>query len=219
MAGPGSSSLLPVRPKRQGTRLSAARSTSPDGWLGCDAAWVFRSAAEAVPFANVSHDLGLGWLEDIFPPGDVDSLLELRTLSPVPLAMGNEQGGSYYPQALIDLNAVDVVRIDLTYMGGISGGRSIVDRCVRAVMTFAPHMFAHVHSQVFSAWGFPDVPIEWGVQWTGVDPYADSLAQPLIVNGRMAPLESLASFGSLVNLDWIGTQECIDPDDLFAISR
>ena len=41
-------------------------------------------------------------------------------------------------------------------------------------------MFAHVHSQVFSAWGFTDCPVEWGVPWTGVDPYADSLAQPTI---------------------------------------
>ena len=95
--------------------------------------------------------------------------------------MGDEQGGSYYPQALILAKAVDVVRIDLTCMGGITGGRRIVDECLRAGVAFSPHMFAHVHSQVFSGWGFPDVPIEWGVPWTGVDPYADSLAQPTII--------------------------------------
>ena len=32
------------------------------------------------------------------------------------------------------------------------------------------------------------VPIEWGVPWTGVDPYADSLVQPVIDDGMMAPL-------------------------------
>ena len=57
-------------------------------------------------------------------------------------------------------------------------------------------MFAHVHSQVFSAWGFTDKPIEWGVPWTGVDPYADSLAQPeIIAGGLMKPLPQEPGFG------------------------
>ena len=34
--------------------------------------------------------------------------------------MGDEQGGIYYPEALILANAVDVVRVDLTCMGGIT---------------------------------------------------------------------------------------------------
>ena len=68
--------------------------------------------------------------------------------------MGDEQGGSYYPESLIIHKAVDVIRIDLTCMGGITGGREIVDQCLNAEIDFAPHMFAHVHSQVFSAWGY-----------------------------------------------------------------
>ena len=133
----------------------------------------------------------------------------------VPIAMGDEQGGSYYPEALLRADAVDVVRIDLTCMGGITGGRQVIDRCVQAGVEFAPHMFAHVHSQVFAALGFSDVPVEWGVPWTGVDPYADSLAQPVIADGKMAALPEGPGFGALVDLEWVKSQPYDDPQHIF----
>jgi hypothetical protein len=76
-------------------------------------------------------------------------------------------------------------------------------------------MFAHVHSQVFGAWGFSDVPIEWGVPGTGVDPYADSLEQPKIgINGFMEPLSEKLGFGDLINFEWVKGQKCVDPDSI-----
>ncbi len=192
-------------------RLRAARANAPDAWIGCDAAWIYDDVDAAVEFVESIDDVGLGWFEDVFPPGDAGLVRQLRERVSVPIAMGDEQGGSYYPDALLRADAVDVVRIDLTCMGGITGGRRVIDRCLQAGVPFAPHMFAHVHSQVFSALGFPDVPIEWGVQWTGVDPYADSLAQPVIANGKMAPLPEQPGFGSLLNLDWATSQIFDDP--------
>ena len=192
-------------------RLRAARANAPDGWIGCDAAWIYDDVDTAAAFVESIDDVGLGWFEDVFPPGDAGLLAELRRRVSVPIAMGDEQGGSYYPEALLRADAVDVVRIDLTCMGGITGGRHVIDRCVRAGVEFAPHMFAHVHSQVFSALGFPDVPIEWGVPWTGVDPYADSLAQPDIADGRMAALPEAPGFGALLDPEWVTSQPYDDP--------
>jgi L-alanine-DL-glutamate epimerase-like enolase superfamily enzyme len=194
-------------------RMQAARGAAPDGWLGLDAAWVFDDVSAAAELARALESVGLGWFEDVFPPGDASMVRQLREQIDVPVAMGDEQGGSYYPQALLQASAVDVVRIDLTCMGGITGGRRIVQQCLDAGVAFAPHMFAHVHSQVFSAWGHPHVPVEWGVPWTGVDPYADSLAQPLIVEGGlMAPPDEEAGFGVLLNRAWALSQPRDDPD-------
>jgi len=68
---------------------------------------------------------------------------------------------------------------------------------------------------VFIGWGFTDVPIEWGVPWTGVDPYADSLAQPILVaDGRMRPLAREAGFGVLLNRDWALAEPHHDPDHI-----
>ena len=204
-------------PELSADRLRAARAAAPDAWLGMDAAWIYERVDDAVTFVESVADVGLGWFEDVFPPGDAEIVRQLRERSPVPIAMGDEQGGSYYPQALIRARAVDVVRIDLTCMGGITRGRAIVEQVQRAGLAFAPHMFAHVHSQVFSGWGHADVPVEWGVPWTGVDPYADSLAQPTIgPEGYMAALGEEPGFGQLLNREWALSQPHEDPDGILA---
>jgi L-alanine-DL-glutamate epimerase-like enolase superfamily enzyme len=129
--------------------------------------------------------------------------------------MGDEQGGIYYPEALIQADAVDVVRIDLTCMGGITRGRQLIEQCLAAGVKFAPHMNGIVHSQVFGALGHADVPVEWGVPWTGVDPFADSLRQPEIAaDGLMKPLPEEPGFGPLVNREWVLSQPFDDPDHL-----
>lgn len=203
--------------ERSAARLRAARTAAPDAWLGMDAAWTYDHVSAAADFVNSIPDVGLGWFEDVFPPGDAGQLRELRQRTDVPIAQGDEQGGSYYPEALILADAVDVIRVDLTCMGGITAGRRVIDQALAAGLTFAPHMFPHVHSQVLAAWGFSDVPIEWGIPFTGVHPMDDPLPQPeLLKDGRMRPLEEEPGFGHIVDADWIRSQPHHDPDDILA---
>lgn len=198
-------------------RLRAARRNAPDAWLGTDLVWMFSDVDSAADYANRIGDLDMGCIEDIFPPGNARKLAELRKRVPMPIWQGDEQGGSYYPEALIMAGSVDRVRVDLTCMGGISGGRAIIDECLAAGVDFGPHMFAHVHSQVFSAWGFSDKPVEWGVPWSGVDPYADSLVQPeIIAGGLMKPLPSKPGFGDMLNREWALSQPHQDPDHILS---
>lgn len=206
-----------INNKATAERLLAARRAAPDAWIGCDAAWIFNDVDSALELLSLLDDVNLGWFEDIFPPGNAQVVADLRSRTNIPIAMGDEQGGIYYPESLIAKKAVDIVRIDLTCMGGITGGKKIVEQCLAANVEFAPHMFAHVHSQVFGAWGFDFLPIEWGVPWTGVDPYADSLQQPVIgSDGLMEPLPELAGFGTLVNFDWVLSQKNEDPEGIFS---
>jgi L-alanine-DL-glutamate epimerase-like enolase superfamily enzyme len=190
--------------------LAAREAAGEDAWLGVDGAWVFRSVDQALAFLDSVKEAHLAWFEDAFPPGDASVVAQLRTQTDTPIAMGDEQGGSYYPGSLLDRGAVDVIRIDLTCMGGLSRARNLIDCCAQAGVSVAPHMYAHIHSRVFGALGM-EVPIEWGVPWSGVDQYADSLTQPTIVNGNMNPLPESHGFGSLTNADWIRAQQLDDP--------
>ncbi len=206
---------IAASPERTAARLRAARAAAPDAWLGLDAAWVYDAVEPAAELANSLHDVGLGWFEDVFPPGNVGLLRQLRQSTATPIAMGDEQGGSYYPEALIALDAVDVVRVDLTCMGGITRGRQVIDQVLAAGLQFAPHMFPHIHSQVLAGLGHVDSPIEWGVPFTGVHPMDDPLPHPAIrVSGLMDPLPELPGFGSLVDPDWIRGQAHDDPDGI-----
>ncbi len=203
---------IAATPERTASRLRAARAAALDAWLGMDAAWVYEDVDSAASFIESIPDVGLGWFEDVFPPGDAAQLRALRERIDVPIAMGDEQGGSYYPAALIAAGAVDVIRIDLTCMGGITRGRRIIDQVLDAGLAFAPHMFPHVHSQVLAGLGHVDVPIEWGIPFTGVHPMDDPLPQPTILpGGLMAPLLEAPGFGHLVDADWVRSQPHDDP--------
>lgn len=208
---------IAATPERSAARLRAAREAAPDAWLAMDAAWVYDDVETAVAFIDSIPDVGLAWFEDVFPPGDAAQLRQFRDRIDVPIAMGDEQGGSYYPAALIAAGAADVIRVDLTCMGGITRGRRVIDEILGAGLAFAPHMFPHVHSQVLAAMGYPDVPIEWGIPLTGVHPMDDPLPQPVIQpGGRMAPLPEAAGFGHLVDAEWIRSQPHDDPGGILA---
>jgi L-alanine-DL-glutamate epimerase-like enolase superfamily enzyme len=197
-------------------RLRAARAAmGPDCWLGMDCNWVFKNAPDAIAFARSIEDVGLGWMEDIVPPGNARMVAEIRKSGAVPVAMGDEQGGSYHPESILAHDAVDVERIDVTTYGGITRLRDTLAQIEGHGVSFAPHMFAHAHSQVFGALGH-DVPIEWGIPGSGVDQFADSLAQPVVRDGRMDPLPEQPGFGPLYNAPWIAQQIVEDDDGLLA---
>ena len=208
---------LPIAPTPDESiaRLRAAREAFPDAWLGIDNNFFSKTAADAIAFGRRLDGLSIGWYEDIVPPGDAAMVAEIRAGISTPVAMGDEQGGSYHPQALLAFDAVDVLRVDATTNGGITRLRGIVETATRSGVAVAPHMFPHIHSQVLGALG-QQAPIEWGVPGTGVHPMDDSLAQPVVHDGWMDPLPAEPGLGRLVDRAWIETQDTADPDGLLA---
>ena len=192
-------------------RLRAAREAFPDAWLGIDANFLHKTADDAIAFGRRLDGLQIGWFEDIVPPGDAALVSEIRAGIKTPVAMGDEQGGSYHPQALLKFDAVDVCRVDTTTNGGITRIRPIAKAVKAAGKLLAPHMFPHIHSQVLGALGYTDSPIEWGIPGTGVHSMDDSLVQPTVREGLMDPLPELPGFGTLVDRAWIARQTVADP--------
>jgi L-alanine-DL-glutamate epimerase-like enolase superfamily enzyme len=125
--------------------------------------------------------------------------------------MGDEQGGAYHPEALLLADAVDVVRVDATTNGGITGLRRVLSEV--GSRPFAPHMFPHVHSRVLGALGL-DAPIEWGIVGNGVDQVSDRFSRPAVTDGLMAPLPPEPGFGMAFDPEWLRDQEVDDPDGL-----
>lgn len=209
---------LPIAPSPDESiaRLEAAREAFPEAWLGIDNNFYSKTAAEAITFGNRLDGLGLGWFEDVVPPGDAAKVAEIRAAIATPVAMGDEQGGSYHPQALLAFDAVDVLRVDATTNGGITRLREVLSMAGEKGVAVAPHMFPHVHGQVLGALGLTETPIEWGIPGTGVHPMDDSLVQPVVRDGRMDPLPALPGLGVLVDPAWIAAQHVIDPDGLMA---
>jgi L-alanine-DL-glutamate epimerase-like enolase superfamily enzyme len=209
---------VPISPdvEQSVERLFAAREAAPDDWLGFDINMVFRSVEQVLEFERRVRELKLGWIEDVLPPGDAGAVAAVRERSETPIAVGDEQGGSYYPEALLAAGAVDVLRVDATTDGGITRLRDVIARADQAGVPVAPHMFPHVHSQVAAALTTVDTPIEWGIPGTGVHPMDDGLTQPLVADGFMDPLPEAPGLGQLVDLEWISEQAHEDPQGLLA---
>ena len=100
------------------------------------------------------------------PPGRAQDIAAVRRAVGVPIAMGDEQGGAYHPEALMICDAVDIFRVDASTNGGITGLRRVI--AALGERRYAPHMFLDVHSRLFSAL-VSRAPIEWGIVGNGVD--------------------------------------------------
>lgn len=194
-------------------RLRAAREVAPNDWIGFDINMVLRSSDAVLEFENKIRDLKLGWIEDVVPPGDAGMVASVRESSETPVAMGDEQGGSYHPEALLSANAVDFIRLDATTNGGVTGLQKALERARSANVKVTPHMFPHIHSRLLPIFGFHDAPIEWGVAGTGVHPMDDGLEQPTIENGYMKPLKESIGLGAIVDYEWIQSQAVTDEFD------
>jgi L-alanine-DL-glutamate epimerase-like enolase superfamily enzyme len=191
-------------------RLRAAREVAQSDWVGFDINMVLRSSEAVLEFENRIRDLKLGWIEDVVPPGDAAMVARVRQGSKTPIAMGDEQGGSYHPEALLTAKAVDIIRVDATTNGGVTGLQSCLERARIAGVKVSPHMFPHLHSRLLPIFGFKDVPIEWGIPGTGVHPMDDGLEQPVIFEGLMRPLTTSIGLGKIVDYDWITKQQVSD---------
>lgn len=144
------------------------------------------------------------------PPEHAAHAAAVRRGVGVPIAMVTSRG-SYHPEGLVQADAVDVVRLDASTNGGVSGLRRVLDEL--GGRPFSTHMFPHVHSRLLSGLGVEGVPIEWGIIGNGVDQASDTFSRP-VLDGWMEPLPADRGFGMAIHRDWFHAQASDDPDEL-----
>lgn len=82
---------------------------------------------EAAEFAKSVEPVGLFWLEDPTPADDQDALKLLRQHSTVPIAIGEVFNSIWDCKQLIENELIDFIRVAVTYAGGITHVKRIVD--------------------------------------------------------------------------------------------
>jgi mannonate dehydratase len=82
---------------------------------------------EAAAFAKAVEPVGLYWLEDPTPAEDQDALKLIRQHSTTPIAIGEVFNSIWDCQKLIEQELIDFIRIAVTYGGGITHVKRIVD--------------------------------------------------------------------------------------------
>ena len=82
---------------------------------------------EAAEFAREVEPVRLFWLEDPTPAEDQTALKFLRQHSTVPIAIGEVFNSIYDCNTLIEQELIDFIRVAVTYAGGITHVKRIVD--------------------------------------------------------------------------------------------
>lgn len=125
--------------------LSRVRSTVPDAEFTCDLAWSWKTARQALESAKLWEDLGVAWIEDPMPRHRLSEIAYLRQNSRVPIGVGDECTRVGDIEALMNSEAIDVVRIDATTIGGFSAALPLAAAAVARGFRVSYHVNPEVH--------------------------------------------------------------------------
>ena len=122
---------------------------------------------EARAYAEALKEIRLKWLEEpLWPPENFDGLAELRRISSVPIAAGENVYTLLDFERLLAAKAVDFVQPSVAKMGGVSEMRKVFPLAAAHNTAVMPHSFydgpglpAAIHAT--AALGTADSMIEW----------------------------------------------------------
>ena len=97
------------------------------------------SLPAAIRIAEALDQFQPMWYEDPMPVDNVDELAEFARRTNVPLMASESLAGRYPYRELLERNAVGIVNIDPTWVGGITESRRICNLAEAYHRPFAPH--------------------------------------------------------------------------------
>ncbi|MGF7159432.1 L-alanine-DL-glutamate epimerase-like enolase superfamily enzyme [Rhodoligotrophos appendicifer] len=125
--------------------LETVRRSVPKAEFTCDLAWSWKTARQGLEAADLWQDLGIGWIEDPMPRTRVSEIAFLRQHSKVPIGLGDECTRPLDLENLMEREAIDVVRVDATTIGGFTAALSLAARAVSKGFRVSYHVNPEVH--------------------------------------------------------------------------
>lgn len=183
--------------------LAAVRESSL-GWdagIVIDASMAFTRTAEALVAMRRWEAFQPLWIEDPFRGEESELLDALRSDMGAPLGAGDEVASVGAMRRLIRARAVDVVRLDATCQGGVSGFLELACLARHEALAVSPHTYPEVHRHL----GFARPGMDYVETFAPASDFdcagrfvmSSSAAQP--ANGRLHAPESL---GLGLEIDW-----------------
>lgn len=106
--------------------------------LMCDVNSMY-TYADALRFTRQVADCDLQWIEEPFPPDDLDGYAALARTSPVPIAAGESEFGVHGFRDLIARDALAFAQPDIARCGGFTGALQIASYCYAHHVPVMPH--------------------------------------------------------------------------------
>lgn len=133
-------------------RLQAIRSEV--GWdveLKLDLHWLWLDLDGKEPILRQFEELNLTWIEDAFPHERAQLLAELKQVTSLPIAYGDDQNGRFFFSELIEAGHIDVLRMDATVVGGVTEFLRVGLLANQHGMTVSGHVFSYLHAPLLGS--------------------------------------------------------------------
>jgi L-alanine-DL-glutamate epimerase-like enolase superfamily enzyme len=131
-------------PARMRAILDSAADGLPDGArLVVDAGFGWRTADEAlgeIPWGDVP----LAWLEDPLVPEDAEGCARIRREGAYPVGVGDEVTHITTFRGLLDADALDVLRLDVVSIGGVTPARRVIALAQERGVPVSFHIYPEV---------------------------------------------------------------------------
>jgi L-alanine-DL-glutamate epimerase-like enolase superfamily enzyme len=140
-------------PATAGRKLALVRErVGPGVELVADMAYFWDSPDDVLSWAGAWRDAGLAWLEDPMPRDQAKAMARLRTRLGIPIGAGDESTRPVELADLLDHQAVDVLRIDLTTIGDLGAAAAVVSSAHARGVSVSAHVHPEVHRHIAVAW-------------------------------------------------------------------
>lgn len=137
--GAASAEMTPANRRRSIEILEAVRDTvGSDVQIYVEMHGRF-TAATAVAVARDLEHIRPGWIEEPVVPGDIRGLRHVRNHTHLPIALGERVHSAAELQPFLEENLVDVVQVDATHHGGITGLQRLIGWTDAYNVRLAPH--------------------------------------------------------------------------------
>ena len=167
------------------------------GRLAVDAHWNWNELVSATRDCGALEEFDLEFIEDPFRAVDADLVGALRRNVRTPLAAGEDIYGS---RAMLSLAAhVDVLRVDATTCGGITGAVEAITHAGGAGKPVFPHVFLPLHVQLAAAFSGVEG-VEMIPEECGADPIEKLMRRPIGIHDGVASVGEEPGVG--IELDW-----------------
>ncbi|MGI8974176.1 MAG: enolase C-terminal domain-like protein [Gaiella sp.] len=132
---------------RVASQLPSAASIVVDAGFG----WGAPSAALAEVSSWGGHPLA--WLEDPLVPEDVEGYADLRRNAACPIGVGDELSSQASYRALAAADALDVLRLDVVAIGGVTPARAVMRLAAEYGLDLSFHVYAETSIHLAMAAG------------------------------------------------------------------
>ncbi len=123
--------------------------------LVVDCGFVWRDAEEALAEIAQWGAPRLAWLEDPLVPEEADGCARIRRDGPFPLGVGDEVTDQRTYAALLAADAIDVLRLDVLAIGGVTPALATLAQARAAGVEVSFHVYPEISVQLAAAQARP----------------------------------------------------------------